>query len=512
MLFLLPPSHEHNSLLQLGIGYLGAVAEAAGCEVRALDAAARYRKLTIDDLLKEVDEFRPHVVGVQVVVNFMHSAYELIDRLGGRGLLVIAGGPHAQACTDDVLTSGADFVARGEGEETFRQFIEFVRGTRAAENVEGLSRAGDGGAPIHNALAPLINDLDTIPFPKRSLFPAETYWKGAKGFPQAAISHMFTSRGCVFKCAYCISGGAFGKRYRFRSAENVLEEIRQIHRDYGTTFFLFSDDAFTVQRKRTRELLRGFREELDFKIEWACSTMIEFTDAELLDIMAESGCRLIGFGVESGNPETWKAVRKKIRLEKLEEVFRMVVERGIGYRMNYMFGFPEEGAAEIRNTTAFIEKHFPPLEKMKPESAALTGVAAQILIPYPGTEVYEKYKDEHGFAEWWKTYRTAPMKNDRDPFFRGFRYFYELEMAGQKYFFKHPPEVRRANLRAIYFVDMLNFSRKRGAAYARVMSALSRLSFTIYKVSPALERRVMDSLMAAITRAGRLLRGRRANA
>ena len=176
------------------------------------------------------------------------------------------------------------------------------------ETVSGLAYREPDGQIRRNELRPPIPDLDSLPLPARHLRRPVRLRPADNADLHADI---FTSRGCPGRCAYC-AGGLFGKKFRFRSADSVVDEMISIHRDYGTRHFYFVDDAMTMDRDRARRICeRLIGEQHGFT--WHMMTRIDAVDEELLELAARAGCVQIEFGVESGNPETLKRIHNRIR-------------------------------------------------------------------------------------------------------------------------------------------------------------------------------------------------------
>ena len=213
---------------------------------------------------------------------------------------------------------------------------------------------------------------------------------------------------------YC-AGGLFGKQFRFRSADSVVDEMIALHRDYGTRHFYFVDDAMTMDRQRTERICRRLiDEQLGFT--WNMMTRIDAVDEELLALVARAGCVQIDYGIESGNPDTLKRIHKPHTAEMVRRIVPLTRRYGIRPVGFFILGFPWEDP-QATDATLQLMRDLSPYIVFQP-------AIASILIPFPGTEIYDRYKDQYGFARWWtsddRTY-DAP-RIDTHPFYQTVMY------------------------------------------------------------------------------------------
>jgi radical SAM superfamily enzyme YgiQ (UPF0313 family) len=295
-------------------------------------------------------------------------------------------------------------------------------------------------------------------------------------------SNFFTSRGCPARCAYC-AGGLFGKGFRFRSADGVVNEMIAVHRAYGTRRFHFMDDAMTMDRQRMRRICdRLITERPEFT--WTMMTRIDSVDDDLLERAARAGCIQVEYGVESGNPETLKKIHKPHSAEMVRRVIPMTHRHGIRSCVFFILGFPWDTVASIGQTLELMKDIAPYVDFHQ--------AVASILIPFPGTEIYERYKDQYEFADWWlsdnRTY-DAPQV-DAHPYFESV--LFRLGAVLDADFFRYTPEVKAKICEVFKYMYAHNLRQRGLAAQASRMAALN-LSQTLYAVSPQLERAVFKT-------------------
>ena len=326
----------------------------------------------------EVDSCR--IVGISTITSTAPRAYKIADRLRARGKTVIMGGPHVTFLPDEALRH-ADFVVRGEGEHTVVELLSAIENKSSFGDIKGLSWNSQEG-PVHNEARELIADLDPYPAPDFSL---------VRGWSPKVILPIATSRGCPFDCSFCSVIHMFGRKYRFKGIDKVMEEIRagieagRTAAGRSGSFVFFIDDNFTANKKRTKELLRRIIDEgrsaRGLKFNWSAQVRSDAaSDPELLDLMKRSGCENVFIGFESVNEKTLQLYNKKQGVEDIVRAVRAFHARGIRIHGMFVFGSDTDDAETIRNTQLFARK-------MDMES-----VQFLVLTPLPGTPVYKEFE------------------------------------------------------------------------------------------------------------------------
>ena len=276
-----------------------------------------------------------------------------------------------------------DFAVRGEGENTMLQLCRaLVDGESCLEEIDGLSfRNGNG--PVHNRDRDLIRNLDDLPFPLRTdlVFP--------ELFSIPDLGVVITSRGCPFECTFCSAKSMWTRKVRFRSAGNIIEELKQIIHGHHLKEFFFWDDSFTANRKRIMDLCRGIMDE-NLAISWGCTTRIDLIDDELLGLMKKAGCSQMDVGIESGSEPILKKIKKGINLKQVHRGLELINNNNIFPTAFFMIGFPEETDQDIQQT----------FHLMNSIDATLT---FSVFTPYPGTELYQEMERNgmvSGIEDW----------------------------------------------------------------------------------------------------------------
>lgn len=224
---------------------------------------------------------------------------------------------------------------------------------------------------VINSPRPFISDLDLLPMPRHDLLPLKRYQAPLVGGPYAFI---VTSRGCPAGCRFCIKHVSYGQSVRWRSPENIIEEISYLV-SLGVRDIHMYADLFTVNRDHVISLCEGIRRE-KLPIRWTCNSRVDFVDEEMLRAMAQSGCWMISWGIESGSEEMLRRMHKGTTLAMVEQALRWAKQAGIKNWGYFIIGLPGETEDTIRQTIAFA--------KRLPLDLALFHIAA----PHPGTPFF----------------------------------------------------------------------------------------------------------------------------
>lgn len=374
---------------QLGILSLAAVLEARGDGLRItnlnntyLRHSASTRRANVDDFAevaaRAITAHDADVYGFSSICN----AYPLTIRIARtvKALrprsTILLGGP--QASVVDVETLAAfpfvDLVLRGEAELTFPLLLDQLEDKRRLEQVPGLSYRVDA-QPHRNANAPVIEDLDALPSPAYHLTG------DLQGAHRAALE---LGRGCPFACTFCSTNDFFRRKFRLRSPERVLRDMRMIAARYSIRDFELVHDMFTVDRRRVASFCEAMIASGN-EFTWSCSARTDCIDEDLLELMARGGCRGIFFGAECGSERMQKIINKHLNPKRTEEIIDATERLGIRSTVALMTGFPEETWDDLRATMR-IFMHSARCPKSHPQ--------LNLLAPLAETPLYSKHRHE----------------------------------------------------------------------------------------------------------------------
>ncbi len=413
-----PPSPEPVKTPLLSFCHLAASLRAGGHEVALLDASAPFAPHDHTAIAARVAAFAPDLVGLHLKTLHVQPAYALARALAPHAL--VAGGPHATIVPDEPFAHGFRWVIRGEGEDAL---VELADG-RAPHTISGLSWL-DRGMIRHNPARPFNTELDRLAPPLTALDLFDPAWYGAeRTLPPAGL---LSSRGCPAACTFC-SNDVTGRRFRYRSAASVAAEVAMLRARFGLAAFSFFDDSFAVGRRRVHELCAALSVA---PVWWTCTAHPAHLDRDVLAAMQRAGCAGIDIGLESADPDMLVRIGKGVTVERVLEVLAWCAELGIHTVVNLMFGWPDETDAELDATIGFMDR-----------AASLAGGfnARGVVVPYPGTQIYDAHHDRFGFTGWW--IREAPLQylpfpTSWDP--AEIRRAYADDPALDRNFFAHPP-------------------------------------------------------------------------
>lgn len=354
----------------LGLSYVAAACEAAGATVRIFDfIVSRY---TPEKLAQALDAFQPDAVGAtSVTMNFHQAAAIIRDaKRHNPDLVTMMGGPHVSFDIENTLKSypELDLIVVGEGEQTLSELVPVLTSPERWEKINGIALR-KGGEVFITPVRPFIEDLDTLPTPARHLLPISRYL--ALGYPVSLI----TSRGCPNKCIFCLGRKMVGYRGRYRNPTLVVDEIEEIL-SYGFTRINIADDLFTANKERVKTLCAEIKSR-GIEFAWSAFARVNTVDREILSVMKDAGCDSISFGIESGNQEILKRVRKGITLDQAREATKVCKEVGLITHASFMVGLPGETSETLEETSRFAHG---------------LGIyfGYHFLAPFPGTTVREE--------------------------------------------------------------------------------------------------------------------------
>lgn len=366
------------SMPPLGSLYIASYVENAGYKVSYIDLSVElYDKKEFFQAIKMVN---PKLVGITTYVESWNIQNELASKIKEqlKDVVIIAGGHCASFCYEKLLENGLfDYAVKGEGEEACKGLCDFiVKKDIKLEDIPNLIY-NDGNSIIFNT-EKRINDINSVPFPLRSVLDLEKY-----SYP-FTIS---TARGCTGRCIFCSAHAFWGNKVAIRSPENILEEIESVYITYGLKDFFIVDDTFTLIPKRTLEfcnLLKEFMDKKSIEVNWGCESRADVVTNEMLKKMKDVGCQMIQFGMESGNNKILSSIKKNITYQQIYKAVEMAYEVGINTNVSFIIGHHKDTLETIDET---LEKAVDLKRKFN------ANVLFSINTPYPGTELYERMNE-----------------------------------------------------------------------------------------------------------------------
>jgi radical SAM superfamily enzyme YgiQ (UPF0313 family) len=366
-------------VMPLGLGYLAACLEEERIAVEVLDL--NINLMSDQELRKYLKKRKPKIVGLTATTPMVKTAWSLAKLI--KGLLavkIILGGPHASALPEEsVQLPQIDFVVRNEGEKTFVELTKAILNKKSTDKVLGISFKR-GNKVINNPQRPFIKNLDSLPLPARHLFPMDKYKPSQPLLSmRTPCANILTSRGCPFGCNFCFKG-VFGRTFRTRSAESVLNEWEILIKDHKISEIEIVDDnsALDVPRliKICQEIIKR-----GLVVPWATysGVRVDHPDSlKLTKLMKKAGCYRVGFGIESGSDEILKKIEKRITTRQTKKAVKTAKKAGLTTIGFYMFGNIDETRETMQKTINFSEK-------LDTDFAQFT-----ICTPFPGSSLYNQ--------------------------------------------------------------------------------------------------------------------------
>lgn len=383
-----------SSFFPSGLTYLASYLIKNGFDVEILDFQTVPRDNLdscgiVDILQKEIKSFNPKVVGIGCL--FSHYLPNIKDIAGklkslNPGIFIVIGGLHPTIFCKEIITEVVeiDSVILGEGEVSLLKLCNKLKnGIGNFEDIDGIAYRSGGGVII-NSKKNFIENLDVLPFPAFDKINIENYVYHLRYNKKNRGMSVITSRSCPNRCTFCSMFHTHGTRWRHRSAENVLDEMEFLYKNYNIRNFQFMDDNMSFSRDRTIKIFKSVLSRgLDITFSFPNGIAIKTLDREVLAVMKEAGCVEIRLPIESGSEYIRnKIMKKNLSTDKIFEVIELCNEfefPTIGY---FIIGTPGETRQTLEENISFIKK----LKCRR----FVDFLAANYMTPYPGTEVYEQ--------------------------------------------------------------------------------------------------------------------------
>lgn len=337
----------------------------------------------LKDILKAVDSGKYLFVGFYSAVSMDDSVIRHIKdmrKFQSSHIPILVGGPSFTSA-EVFLRAGCDIVCNGEGEETICQIVDYIKGAGDISNIKGISFMRDSRI-INNEPQPLISNINEIPFPDYSLININKYCDFYIFNMRKPYTTMITSRGCPFDCVFCDSHALWGRRYRTRSVNNVLEEIECLVRTHGVRYIAFQDDVFGMDYEWTDEFC-GRLKEKRYDLSWMCILhpfSFKKDPKKMLQRLRSAGCGLISTGLQSAHPQILKGLNRSPDEPKY---LKKLIDASHGLNMlslvSFIIGSPGETLDTVKTSLDF-------LTTIKPNYAAFYS-----MIILPGSKLAKDY-------------------------------------------------------------------------------------------------------------------------
>lgn len=375
-----------------GLLSLAAVARQAGAQVKVIEASAR--GLDPASTLREIVAFAPDCVGFTATTSEICQigALAVQVKAGIPGVVTVIGGCHVTALPEETLETfpALELAVLGEGEDTLAELIKRLgAGNRVLNGIAGTAKR-EGNAIKRQPARPLIADLDQLPLPAWDLlagFPGlfKPSPSRIRRWPCASI---VLTRGCPNQCAFC-DRSVFGNYCRAYSPNYAIRLVRDLYDRYGVRELLIEDDTFVIVKERVREFCTRLIAER-MNLSWSCLGRADRVDPELLVLMRRAGCWQISYGIESGDPEILKSMRKRLDLAQIRKALAWSRAAGLRTKGFFIVGFPGE-TPETLERTRRLACELP-----------LDDISVMQMTPFPGSELYSMAGEAGTFNRDWR--------------------------------------------------------------------------------------------------------------
>lgn len=345
-------------------------------EVKLIDAVIE--KYDLEDVIKIVKEFKPKLIVSPIGSYSFLWDFKVLSKIKAEfDCLTLGFGELPTAFPEKFLTEykNLDFCIRGEPEIAVSKLAHHLKDNLDIKEIPNLSYKINN--QIFSNPVEIIEDLDSIPFPDRSLLKNEKYH--CIPFFSELFTDLVTSKGCPYNCKFCTTNKFWGKKFRVRSPENILEEVKECIEKFKIKSFFIPDETFTADRAWVKKIVDGFK---DLSIKWALQTRVDLVDKEILREMADSGCLYVHYGAESGSQRILDYYQKGITVQRVRDAFKWSRQVGVETCATFIIGSPEETADSAEATIQLAKEikadyyHFSPL------------------IPNPLSDFFQEFKEK----------------------------------------------------------------------------------------------------------------------
>jgi len=314
------------------------------------------------------------IVGIGSLSSTIKEAYQLADHLRKQGTTVVMGGPHVTFLAEEAL-GHCDVVVRGEGDETFLSLVRLLEQNKSYKELKGISYKNEDASFAHNKIHDVV-DFTRVPSPDFTLSPQVD----KNHIPPIVV----TSRGCPHDCSFCSVTPIFGRKYRFKSHEQVIAELRPIqHRSV-----CFGDDNFCANPKRAKSLMREMIKQNAVPLRWSGQMCVSAAaDNELLDLMEETRCRIVYVGIESVDPETLSKYGKAHTVDAVQTCVENLHKHNIGIHGMFVVDSKDKPEAAKNIVDYAIQTDIDTIQVFS-------------ITPFPGTRAYDENKANLIHSQW----------------------------------------------------------------------------------------------------------------
>ena len=364
----------------IGLTYIASYLRSKDISVKIFDSQVEQ-----EPIQQVVSTYDPDIIGITCVTFLVHSTIELSKLLKREfpHKVILVGGIHPTIRPEDFLREKSiDYIAVGEGEITMYEFVRAIEQQKDPATVDGIVYERDG--IIHGGRPrELVKNIDEFPAPDAGDLMKEGYQTSPDTRTGDIVGVILTSRGCPYNCIFCANRLLSKGKYRTHSIERVCGEIENLLSRYNVTQLFVQDDNFAANKSRAKDLCREFiKRGFNKKVSWWAEARVDCVDEELLTLMAKANCKIISYGLESGNQRLLDMIDKGITIKQIKETISMTKKAGIDIRASFILGLPTESREESIRTIKFAKE------------LGIDQVRFALATPFPGTKLWDIAQSE----------------------------------------------------------------------------------------------------------------------
>lgn len=364
----------------ISLAMIGAVLEQDGHSVRIIDCPAE--GMSREELSNHIKGFHPGLVmwatGTPTISNDLGLGSD-IKRIYP-GILTAVFGTHVSVLDRQSMEAFADIdlIIRNEPELTARDLANRISQGQDISGIQGITHRTHANEIVRNPERPFISDLDSLPLPAWHLIKIEQYSLPMKGRTFLIVA---PQRGCPFHCSFCTCQTYYGRTLRKRSVASVIAEIEHDVRTFNVRDFFFWAETFVVDKGYVAALCQAMLDR-QLAISWTCNSRVDVVDEGLLKLMAQAGCWMISYGIESADQQVLDRAGKGIRVEQASRAVALAKKAGIRTAGHFIFGLPGETEASMQKTARLAR------------GLGLDVAQFYCAVPFPGSRLYEEAVQE----------------------------------------------------------------------------------------------------------------------
>ena len=378
VLFVVYDNGSYDNIFPMGVGALAAILKKEGHDISIWHQDIHHWP---DEYLTDyLDKNKFDVVVMSLIAGYyqyqkMKGLSKAINRSKQRPVYIMGGYGPSPEPEFFLKKSGCDIVCMGEGEITVKKLMDAIGNKTTLRDVPGIAWL-ENGKLQQTPRAPLIQNLDSLPWAPYELFPMDIY--KLMRLPKCSLTDfcfpMMSARGCTFKCTFCYR---MDTGYRKRDPKELLDEVEKLYKDYGITRIAFMDDLLMASIEHTEAVCEEFLRR-NLPVTWECCGRLNYCSKELLQLMKDAGCVFITYGIESMNQKVLNNMKKGLRPEMIVSGVEQTLEVGISPALNFIFGNKGDNKETLQECVDFILKYddFSERRTIRP------------VTPYPGSPLY----------------------------------------------------------------------------------------------------------------------------